>query len=119
MRRLACPSCEAVNDSQASACASCGASLAAIKFEQNINELKELTDKLRAMNAPRKSFNSFNGCGTMLLDYRALTDGTYEATRWVTVFFLPIVPLSAYVIEPTGQDISYGRETSKLSIIST
>jgi hypothetical protein len=56
------------------------------------------------MNTPPKSFYTINGCGTTLLDYRALTDGTYVATRWVTVFFLPIIPLSAYLICPTGQD---------------
>ncbi len=53
----------------------------------------------------------------MLLDYRALANGRYEATRWVTVFYLPVVPLSAYVIEPSGQARSYGQETSKFSII--
>jgi len=29
------------------------------------------------MNTPPKSFYSINGCGTMLLDYLALPDGTY------------------------------------------
>jgi len=53
----------------------------------------------------------------MLLDYRARAGGGYEATRWVTVFYLPIMPLSAFVIEPVGQDISYGRETSRFSIV--
>ena len=56
------------------------------------------------MNTPPKFFYSINGCGTMLLDYLALPDGTYVATRWITVFFLPIVPLSAYLICPTLQD---------------
>lgn len=53
----------------------------------------------------------------MLLDYRALADGTYEATRWVTVFALPLIPLSAYVIQPDRQEHSYGRETSTFSIL--
>lgn len=53
----------------------------------------------------------------MLLDYRALFDGSYEATRWVTVFYLPVIPLSAFVIEPTSQEFSYGRETAKFSIV--
>ena len=117
MKTLSCPSCNTANSAEAADCTNCGASLSAVKFAQNMSEIKELTEKLKAMNAPRKSFNSFNGCGTMLLDYRALPDGTFEATRWVTVFFLPLVPLSAYVIEPTSQEFGYGRETSKFSII--
>jgi len=69
------------------------------------------------MNTPAKSFYSINGCGTMLLDYRALPDGAYVATRWITIFFLPLLPLSAYLIQPAGQDRSYGQETSRFSII--
>jgi hypothetical protein len=117
MTTISCPSCNTANSGDESACSNCGASLTAVKFEQSVKEIQQLTHKLREMNAPRKSFNSFNGCGTMLLDYRALADGTYEATRWLTVFYLPLVPLSAYVIEPTSQEISYGRETAKFSII--
>jgi hypothetical protein len=79
--------------------------------------LKKTTEPLQDLTAPRKTFYSFNGCGTMLLDYRALPDGTYEAVRWVTIFCLPIVPLGAYVIEPTSQTFRHGQETSKFSII--
>src|SRR5882672_9313664 len=117
MKSLSCPACNAVNAEGAAACSSCGASLAAANFAQNIQELEQLTERLRQFNAPGKSFNSFNGCGTMLLDYRARKDGTYEAIRWVTVFFLPIIPLSAYVIEPTSQEFSYGREVARFSIV--
>lgn len=114
---VSCPSCNTASVADESACANCGASLAEVKFAQSVDELKRLTERLHEFNVPRKSFNSFNGCGTMLLDYRALANGTYEATRWVTVFYLPVVPLAAYVIEPTSQEHRYGQETSKFSII--
>lgn len=119
MKTTSCTNCGAVTDTAALTCSKCGVSPAAAKIEHSVTELKQLTQKLRELNAPRHSFNSFNGCGTMLLDYRALPDGTYVATRWVTVLFLPLVPLSAWVIEPTGQEVSYGRETSRFSIIAS
>lgn len=117
MNTISCPACNAVNNTDESNCTNCGASLAAAKLEQSINALKATTDKLRELTAPRKSFYSINGCGTTLLDYRALADGTYAATRWVIVFGLPIVPLSGYVIEPTSQEVQAGQQTSKFSIL--
>jgi len=101
-----------------SACINCGNSLAAAKLEHSINEIKKTTEKMRELTTPRKTFYSINGCGTTLLDYRALPDGTYAATRWVTVFGLPIVPLSGYVIEPTSQDFNHGGQTSKFNILN-
>ena len=117
MKDITCPSCQTTNRPNAPNCSNCGLPLVAAKFEQNINEIHQLTEKLRELNVPRKTFSSFNGCGTMLLDYRARPDGTFEATRWVTILWLPIVPLSTYVIEPTSQEFSYGRQTAKFSII--
>ncbi|HKP71820.1 MAG TPA: zinc ribbon domain-containing protein [Pyrinomonadaceae bacterium] len=115
MNTVACPSCNSVNSTDESVCAKCGDSLIAAKIQQSVDELKRLTDKFQQANAP--SFYSFNGFGTTLLDYRALPDGTYEATRWVIALFLPVFPLSAYVIQPTVQERSYGRETSRFSIV--
>ncbi|MDQ2855315.1 MAG: hypothetical protein M3R68_03220 [Acidobacteriota bacterium] len=118
MKTISCPSCNVVNSTDESSCTNCGASLVAAIFEQSVNELSKATEHLRELSAPRKSFYSINGCGTTLLDYRALVDGTYAATRWVVVFGLPIVPLSGYVIEPTSQEHSYGQETSKFTILN-
>jgi hypothetical protein len=117
METLVCSTCNTANNLDAHICTNCETSLATEKLERSINELRKTTEKIRQLTTPRKSFYSFNGCGTMLLDYRALPDGTFEATRWVTVFALPLIPLSAYVIEPESQEHSYGRETSKFSIL--
>src|SRR6185436_9203278 len=117
MNSIACPECNAVNNMEESACTNCGNSLAVAKLEHSINEIKKTTEKMRELTTPRKTFYSINGCGTTLLDYRALADGTYAATRWVTVFGLPVVPLSGYVIEPTSQEFGHGGETSKFTIL--
>jgi hypothetical protein len=43
---------------------------------------------------------SLNGCGTRYLGCRWQPDGTYITTKWITFFFLPLVPLnSVRVIE--------------------
>lgn len=117
MDTVVCPACKTVNAgiTAASACSQCGASLAPALIEQSVNKLKELTAKFEEANAP--SFKSFNGFGTTLLDYRARPDGTYEATRWAIALFLPLFPIANYVIQPTGQERSYGRETSKFRIM--
>jgi len=117
MATISCPSCQATNSTEGSDCTNCGGSLATAKLEYSINEIKKTTAKMRELTTPRKTFYSINGCGTTLLDYRALADGSYAATRWVTVFGLPLLPLSGYVIEPTSQEYSHGGETSKFSIL--
>lgn len=117
METILCPTCQTTNNLNDSNCVSCGESLASAKFERSVNELKQATQKLREATTPRKSFYSINGCGTTLLDYRALPDGTFQAIRWVIIIGLPIIPLSAYVIEPESQERSYGQETSKFTIV--
>lgn len=117
MDTVVCTACKTVNAgvTAASACSQCGTSLAPALIEQSVNKLKELMAKFEEANAP--SFKSFNGFGTTLLDYRARLDGTYEATRWAIALFLPLFPIANYVIQPTGQERSYGRETSKFRIM--
>lgn len=117
MDTINCLSCSTPNPAADDCCGQCGESLAATKIQHSIDEIKKTTAKMRELTTPRKSFYSINGCGTMLLDYRALPNGTFQAVRWVTVFGLPIIPLSAYLIEPESQEHSYGRETSKFTIV--
>ncbi|HEX8163796.1 MAG TPA: hypothetical protein VF538_18150 [Pyrinomonadaceae bacterium] len=118
MKTVACPECAFVNPAAAadSKCARCGEPLASALLQQNLDELKKLTGRMRELTAP--SFKSFNGCGTTLLDYRELPDGTWEATRWVIVFGLPVVPLAAYVIEPTRQERGHGQQQSYFNILA-
>jgi hypothetical protein len=118
MKTVACPECNFVNaDADAnSACARCGERLASALLRKHLDELKKLTERMQELTAP--SFKSFNGCGTTLLDYRELPDGTWEATRWVIVLGLPVVPLATYVIEPTRQESSYGQQSSYFKVLA-
>ena len=43
---------------------------------------------------------SVNGTGIRLLDYLRVSADTYEATRWFTVFFVPLIPIGTWIIRP-------------------
>jgi hypothetical protein len=118
MKTVACTKCNFVNaDADVnSACAQCGEPLASALLQDNLDELKKLTERMRELTAP--SFTSFNGCGTTLLDYRPARGGTWEATRWVIVLGLPVVPLATYVIEPTRQETDHRGITSHMKILA-
>lgn len=119
MKAVNCTNCSAENaDARPdSKCRECGEPLAPALFQQSLDELKKLTENLPAAKKRTPSFYSFNGFGTMLLDYRALPDGTYEAVRWVTALWVPLIPLAAYRIQPLEQERTYGRETSKFRVL--
>ncbi|HEX8146755.1 MAG TPA: hypothetical protein VF591_06220 [Pyrinomonadaceae bacterium] len=118
-RRVAvnCPSCRASNpDADVnSKCSSCGEPLGAAVFQHGLDEIKKLTERVKETTAP--SFNTFNGFGTTLLDYREREDGTWEATRWVVAAMFPVAPLGSYVINPKRQQNSYGRTESYFEIL--
>src|SRR4029079_1090026 len=92
-----------------------GEPLAAAVLQQSIDNLKRLTERMKEATAP--SFNTFNGFGTTLLDYRERGDGTWEASRWVVAAMFPLVPLGTYVINPKRQQNSYGRMESHFEIL--
>jgi hypothetical protein len=117
MATIPCPSCKAVNNFDEDTCTNCGETLLPAKLDHSINEIKKTTERLKDLTTPRKTFYSINGCGTTLLDYRRLDNGTYAATRWVIVFGLPIMPLSGYVIEPTSQEFKAGSQEAKFTIL--
>jgi hypothetical protein len=52
---------------------------------------------------------SFNGCGTRYYGSRDKNpDGSYVTTVWVTLIFVPIIPLRSYRVLPTGKGVNYG-----------
>ncbi|MDT5262990.1 MAG: hypothetical protein QOC61_1994 [Acidobacteriota bacterium] len=114
---VACPACQTANPNAEvnSMCAACGEPLAATLLQHNLDELKRLNERMSELNA--KSFKSFNGFGTTLLDYRESEGGTWEATRWVIALGLPLVPLSTYIIRPKRQENSYGQMSSYFQVI--
>jgi hypothetical protein len=118
MKTVNCPKCNFVNaDADINTmCAQCGEPVAPALLQENLDALKKLTGRMQELTAP--SFKSFNGCGTTLLDYREMPGGTWEATRWVIVVGLPVVPLATYVIEPTRQENSYGQQSSYFKVLA-
>lgn len=43
---------------------------------------------------------SVNGTGIRLLDYRRVSADMYEATRWLTLLFIPLLPIGTLLIRP-------------------
>ena len=43
---------------------------------------------------------SVAGVGVRLLDYRPVNADVFEATCWITLFFIPIVPIATWLIRP-------------------
>jgi hypothetical protein len=112
-----CPACRTVNvDADVNTrCSNCGEPVGVAVFQHSLDEIKKLTERMKETTAP--SFNTFNGFGTTLLDYREREDGTWAATRWVVAAMFPVVPLGAYVINPKRQENSYGRMESYFEIL--
>jgi hypothetical protein len=48
---------------------------------------------------------SVNGTGIRLLDYLRVSADTYEVTRWLTVLFIPLLPIGALLIRPGTQEM--------------
>lgn len=47
---------------------------------------------------------AFNGCGTRFYGERdRAEDGSYVTTEWITLFYLPLVPIRSYRVLPVGK----------------
>jgi hypothetical protein len=47
---------------------------------------------------------TLNGCGTRYCGNRDIAeDGSYVTTLWITVFWMPIIPLRSYRVKPVGE----------------
>ncbi len=47
---------------------------------------------------------SFWGTGLALVGYRRVATGRYEVMRWLSILFVPVLPLSTWLIEPVGAE---------------
>jgi hypothetical protein len=43
---------------------------------------------------------SVNGTGIRLIDYVRVASDTYEATRWFTILFIPLLPIGTWLVRP-------------------
>ena len=104
---IKCPTC-GDDAGTGNSCEKCGASLPmnsakAAEAEANLirlaAELSQAVENAQEAMTPVRT-TSFNGCGVMLLDYRPVEDGNYEATRWITIAGFPLFPLGVWKIQP-------------------
>ncbi|HEX2204571.1 MAG TPA: zinc ribbon domain-containing protein [Longimicrobium sp.] len=96
---VTCPTCGPVTLDAQYACPTCRTPLTHLAMEQLAGRMRSDIARIEAKRPP-KTTTTVNGSGTMLLDYRPAGDGTYTATRWVTLAYLPLVPLSRTRVRP-------------------
>ncbi|MEJ5170676.1 MAG: hypothetical protein WHU10_06785 [Fimbriimonadales bacterium] len=66
-------------------------------------EASELTDLQQIRRAP--SLTTINGIGFRLFGFQRIRGTSLSlATHWLVVFFLPVLPIARYVVEPAGLD---------------
>ena len=54
--------------------------------------------------------STLNGCGTLYYGWKFLPDGSATATKWISVFYLPIVPIARHkiaAVEREGEKNSF------------
>jgi len=115
---ITCPSCgERVVAAEGLVCPRCGASVAAQVFEAHAAELAAITARARANARPRSGGTTVNGWGTTLLHYRPRGDGTWNAVKFFTVGYLPIVPLGSLRIRPVRLEQKIAGETYHYEVV--
>jgi hypothetical protein len=109
---ITCPACGEHVTTDGTACPRCGASVLNEVFAAQTAAIRELT--ARVQQPPKSGGATVNGSGTTLLDYRPRGDGTWDAVKWFTFAWMPLVPLKALHIRPVrrearimGQDYVY------------
>lgn len=107
---ITCPACGERVTTGGTVCPRCGASIFNEVLEARTAAIRELAARM----PPRSGGATVNGSGTTLLDYRPRGDGTWDAVKWLTFAWMPLVPLRALHIRPVrrearimGQDYLY------------
>lgn len=116
---ITCPACgERVAAAEGLVCPRCGASVAAQTFEAQAAQLAAITARMRtAARPPRSGGGTVNGSGTTLLHYRPRGDGTWDALKWLTLAWLPLVPLRSLHIRPVRREQKIAGETYHYEVL--
>jgi hypothetical protein len=115
---ITCPGCgERVVAVEGLVCPRCGASVAAQVFEAQAAQLAAITARARAIRPPKSGGGTVNGSGTTLLHYRPRGDGTWDALKWFTFAWLPIVPLRSLHIRPVRREQKIAGETYHYEVL--
>lgn len=113
MNNAKCSNCGLVNFATAEECKRCGESLSAAVQAEPVARVKHqaspfpTTAPVTILPPPKRVLldcYSINGIGIRLLGYRRLAENVYEVTRWFTVVYLPVVPISTWVIRPVSSE---------------
>jgi hypothetical protein len=109
-----CKTCGLVNFASAQVCQRCSTPLA--EHEATGDDKKEPPRTQRAAVAPQGDTapasillkpETINGMGVDLRDYRKLSDDTYQVTRCFTLLWVPLIPISVWVVRPVSRELSY------------
>jgi hypothetical protein len=109
-----CKSCGLVNFASAQVCKRCATPLG--EHEAPADTRKAPSRTQRAAPAPKGGTapgpillkpETINGMGVDIRDYRKLSEDTYMVTRCVTILFVPLIPISVWVIRPINRELSY------------
>lgn len=104
-----CPACGLVNFASAQTCKRCEKPL----FEQSATPGVESAPPGSQARAPKGSVDcsrillkpeTINGMGVAMLGYRQLSADTYQVTRFFTFLFIPLIPISTWVIRPLNRE---------------
>lgn len=113
---VVCPACRQRVNASGIVCPRCGASVASEVFAARAEAIRQIA--ARAPKAPPRSGGStVNGWGTTLLDYRPRGDGTWDAIKFFTAAWLPIVPLRGLRIRPASLDVGIVTRTYNYEVI--
>ncbi|MFL5616468.1 MAG: hypothetical protein ACJ796_22570 [Gemmatimonadaceae bacterium] len=62
---------------------------------------------------------SVNGTGIRLIDYLRVSSDTYEATRWLSFFFIPLIPIGTWLVRPGTAEGNGMSTTFNFQILGT
>jgi hypothetical protein len=106
-----CPACGLVNFTSTQTCKRCEKPL----VEQSEAPSVESAPHGSQARAPKGNADynrillkpeTFNGIGVDLLGYKQLSADTYQVTRFFTFLFIPLIPISTWVIRPLNLETS-------------
>lgn len=114
MSSLKCKSCGLVNFASAEVCKRCSTPLAAHEASADMKQAQPRPQRaaVAPQSAPAPTSillkpETINGMGVDLRDYRKLSDDTYQVTRCFTFLWVPLVPISVWVVRPLNRELSF------------
>jgi hypothetical protein len=122
MTNQKCPACGLVNFASAQTCKRCEKPL----FEQSATPGVESALHGSQARAPKGSVDcsrillkpeTINGMGVAMLGYKQLSADTYQVTRFFTFLFIPLIPISTWVIRPRNRETFAASERFNFDVL--